>query len=261
LGPTFSGKATETYNVFQEGLDDPGTGRAPLQSFHAITLSHQVSSLWVIGATLSEANGYTGKVVNKGEKGTTITNIPDSQFFNARVYVGLPPLKMKVGTFFTTLSLEAPTSSVSRNDNMRIGWVASSSLSFNLPSNYWSGGLTAQVYRIYYKTNTPTPQCNPGFVCNHIPLQTMIISGGPYLNYRFSDRWMMNSIMTFDWDQRGSQSGTNQFNNNLPHRGRIGLTYFPQKIKYFQSIGLFSQTLLKFRSKTTALGADFSLVF
>ena len=93
------------------------------------------------------------------------------------------------------------------------------------------------------------------------PLQTMIISGGPYLNYRFSDSWLMGSTLIFDWDQRGIQTGSNEFNNNLSDRGRLNLTYFPQRIKYLQSIGLFSQALIKYRPETTMMGADLSLKF
>lgn len=261
LGPTAAGDSTETYNIFQEGIDDPGTGRAPLQSFHAVNLRHQLNTDWAIGATLSAVNGYTDEVENKGRNGGTVTNTPDSQFFNARAYVSLPPLRLKPGTLFTTLSYEAPTSTISRNDNMRYGWVASQSFAFNLPDLRWTAGVTGQIYRIYYESNTPTPKCSPGFVCNPVALQTMIISGGPYVNYRFNDRWMLGSIVTLDWDQRGVQSGSREFNNNLPHRGRVNLTYFPQQVKYLQSVGVFSQALLKFRPETTAFGADFSVRF
>jgi hypothetical protein len=89
----------------------------------------------------------------------------------------------------------------------------------------------------------------------------MIVSGGPYLNYRFSDKWMLGSLLTFDWDQRGLQTSSQEFNNNLSDRGRVTLSYFPQKLKYLQSVGVFSQALLKFRPETTAFGADFSLRF
>jgi hypothetical protein len=260
LGPTASGPGGQTYNVFQEGVDDPGTGRAPMQSFHALNLRHQINTDWAIGTTLSAVNSYTDSVDNKGKNGT-ITNRPDSEFFNARAYVALPSVIFKVGTLFTTLSYEAPTSSISREDDMRFGWVAAQSLAFNLLDLRWNAGVTGQIYRIYYKNNVKAPPFSPSLGGRPTPLQTMIISGGPYVNYRFSDKWMLGSVITLDWDQRGLQSGRGEFNNNLPHRGRVNLTYFPQKIKYFQSVGVFSQALLKYRNETTAFGADFSLRF
>lgn len=262
LGPTASGRGTETYNVFQEGIDDPGTGRAPLQSFHAVNLRYQINTSWAVGATLSAVNGYTDTVVNQGRvQGTTVTNRPDSEFFNARAYVSLPPVAFKPGTLFTTFSYEAPTSSISREDEMRWGWVAAQSFAFNLPDVRWNAGLTGQIYRIYYKNNVKAPPFSPALGGRPTPLQTMIVSGGPYVNYRFNDRWMLGSVITMDWDQRGVQSGSRDFNNNLPHRGRVNLTYFPQQIKYLQSVGLFTQALLKYRNDTTAFGADFSVRF
>lgn len=262
LGPTASGKSTETYNVFQEGVDDPNTGRAPLQSFHAVNLRHQINTDWAIGATLSAVNGYTDAVTNQSRvQGNTVVNKPDTQFFNARAYVSLPAVAFKPGTLFTTISYEAPTSNISKEDDMRWGWVAAQSFAFNLPDMRWSAGISGQVYRLYYKNNVKAPPFSPALGGRPTPLQTMIISGGPYVNYRFNDRWMVGSVVTMDWDQRGVQSGSRDFNNNLPHRGRVNLTYFPQQIKYLQSVGLFSQALLKYRNDTTAFGMDFSVRF
>ncbi len=263
LGPTAAGPGGETYNVFQEGIDDPGTGRAPYQSFHAVNLRHQINTSWAVGATLSAVNGYTDEVVNQSQtnRGTTVTNKPDSEFFNARAYVSLPSLPFKIGTLFTTLSYEAPTSSISKEDEMRFGWVAAQSFAFNLPDVRWTAGITGQVYRIYYKNNVKPAPFSPALGGRPTPLQTMIVSGGPYVNYRFNDKWMLGSVVTLDWDQRGVQASSRDFNNNLPHRGRVNLTYFPQQIKYLQSVGLFSQALLKYRNETTAFGADFSVRF
>lgn len=260
LGPTASGSSTETYNIFQEGIDNPGSGRAPLQSFHAVNLRHQINTDWAVGATLSAVNSYTDKVQNKNPNGTTFENRPDSEWFNARAYVSIPSLVTSAGTLFTTLSFEAPTSSISKEDEMRYGLVASQSFAFALPDVRWNAGLTGQIYRIYYKNNVKAPPFSPALGGTPTPLQTMIVSGGPYVNYRFNDKWMLGSVLTFDYDQRGVQSGSRDFNNNLPHRGRVNLTYFPQ-IKYVQSVGLFTQALLKYRNETTAFGADFSVKF
>jgi hypothetical protein len=261
LGPTASGSGSETYNVFQEGIDSPNSGRAPLQSFHAVNLRHQINTDWAVGATLSAVNGYTDEVQNKDSKGNTFINRPDVEFFNARAYVSLPALKLDAGTFYTTLSVEAPTSSISKEDDMIYGWVVAQSFALELPDPSWTVGLTGQVYRIYYKNNVKAPPFSPAEGGRPTALQTMIISGGPYANYRFNDNWMLGSVITMDWDQRGLQSGSREFNNNLPHRGRVNLTYFPQKIKFLQSVGVFTQALLKYRNDTTAFGADLAMRF
>lgn len=258
LGPTAAGNGSETYNVFQEGIDAPNSGRAPLQSFHAVNLRHQINTDWAFGATLSASNGYTKEVQNKDKDGFNFTNRPDTEFFNARAYVSLPALTFTGATLFTTFSYEAPTSSISKDLDMKYGLVLSQSLAFHMPDLRWTAGIMGQVYRMYYKNNVQAPPFVGG---KPTAMQTMIVSGGPYVNYRFSDRWMLGSIVTLDWDQRGVQSGSREFNNNLPHRGRVNLTYFPQQLKYLKSVGLFTQTLLKFRPDTTAFGADFSVRF
>jgi hypothetical protein len=261
LGPTASGSSSETYNVFQEGIDSPGSGRAPLQSFHAFNLRHQINADWAIGSTFSAVNSYTSEVTNKDNKGGTFNNTPDSIYFNARAYLSLPGLKFKIGTLFTTLSYEHPTSNISKDDEMRFGLVAAQSFAFRLPSVKWNAGLTGQIYRIYYKNNIKAPPFPESLGGRPTPLQTMIVSGGPYANYRFNDFWMIGSLITFDWDQRGNQTSTTKFNNNLSNRARLNLTYFPQQIKFLQSVGLFSQALLNFSPETTAFGADMSLRF
>lgn len=263
LGPTFSGSGSETYNVFQEGIDAPGTGRAPLQSFHAANLRHQINTDWAVGATLSAVNGYTDTVTNRDNEGRIKSvNNGKTDFFNARAYVSLPPLRTALGTFYTTVSYEAPTSNTSKEQEMRWGWVYAQSFAFNLPNIRWNAGLMGQVYRLYYKDNVQQARsCPAGYVCSPTALQTMIVSGGPYINYRFNDRWMLGSVVTFDWDQRGLQSSSRDFNNNLSDRARVTLNYFPQKIKFLQSVGLFTQALLKYRSESTAVGADMSVRF
>jgi hypothetical protein len=261
LGPTASGSTSETYNVFQEGIDSPGSGRAPLQSFHAFNLRHQINSDWAIGSTFSAVNGYTSEVENQDRSGGKFNNTPDAIYFNARAYVSLPSIKLSAGTLFTTLSYEHPTSNISKDDEMRFGLVAAQSFALKLPSIKFNAGLTGQIYRIYYKNNTKAPPFPVSLGGRPTPLQTMIVSGGPYVNYRFNDYWMLGSVVTFDWDQRGEQTSTMKFNNNLSNRARLNLTYFPQKIKFLQSVGLFTQALLDFSPETTAIGADMSVRF
>jgi hypothetical protein len=256
LGPTAAGRGSETYNVFQEAMDAPGTGRAPLQSFHAANIRYQINNSWATGVSLAATSGYTDEV--RTRVGTI--NSGETTFFNARAFVVAPGWTTRLGTLFSTISYEAPTSSISRNQGMNFGWVLTESFAFRLPNPSWSAGIMGQYYRAYYNQdrNVMPPQ-SAGFLPT--PLQTVIISGGPYVNYRFNDFWQLSSLITLDWDQRGVQTDSREFNNNLPHRGRIGMTYFPQQLKFLSSIGLFSQALLKFRPETTAFGAEFAMRF
>jgi hypothetical protein len=234
-GPTASGSSSETYNVFQDG-------RAPLQSFHSANLRHQLNSDWNFGVSLAMTNTYTGEVKNKPTKDAPqgSVNGPGDIWYNARAYVGLPALKTAAGSFLTTIAYEAPTSVISRNNDMIYGWVFSENFAINTGSIRFSTGLMGQAYRMVYKNNIQAPPFPGG---SSTPLQTMILSASPYVSYRFNDKWMAASSITFDWDQRGNQTNTTKFNNNLPDRGRAGLTYFPN-VKYFSSIGLFVQSTM-----------------
>lgn len=255
LGPTLGGPTDETYNVFQEGIDTPRSGRAPLQSFHGLNLRYTINPDWAVGASIAAVNSYTETVENRGG----VTNTPDSSFFNARAYVSLPAYATRFGSLFSTVSYEAPTSSISREDKMTGGLVITETFSIKSNNPRWTYGVVGQYYRAFFnhKSNVVPPK--PGFGPKE--LQTVIISGGPYANYRFNDRWQAGSLITLDWDQRSVKTDSREFNNNLPHRARASMTYFPQKIKYLQSVGIFTQALIKFRPETTALGAELAVKF
>lgn len=249
LGPTLAGQGGETYNVFQES-------RSPYQSFHAANLRYQMNNNWSFGASLAAVNAYGDTVTNQQTGLKSDSKVRD-EFFNARLYLSLPSLKLKAGTLLTTISYEAPTSVFSRTNDMKYGAVLSQSFAINLPGPKWTAGLMWQYYRMVYKQNVVPAQNG------YMPLarQTTIFSGGPYIGYRHNDRWGFNSAITLDWDQRGYQANTTSFNNNLPDRARVGVTYYPTKIKYLTNVGLFSQTLLKYTANTHAFGGEFAFKF
>lgn len=252
LGPTVGGPSGQTYNIYQEGINQPGTGQAPMQSFQSFNLRYQINDDWAVGTTLAFANGYTEEVTfEDGRK-----NTGETEFFNARAYVALPALKTPIGSFFTTLAYEAPTSNISKADGMTWGYFISETFALNMPSMKWSAGINGSYYRINYRDNLKR---TPGF--RPVQLQTAIINVGPYLNYRINDSWQLGSTVVFDWDQKGVQTDSREFGGNLSDRARVTATYYPNSIKYLTSVGVFSQALLNFSTETTVLGAEFGLKF
>jgi hypothetical protein len=249
LGPTLSGAGGETYNVFQES-------RSPYQSFHAANIRYQLNSDWAFGLSMAAVNAYGDTITNQ-QTGVKNDMPVRDEFFNARAFIALPGFKTRPGTLFTTLSYEAPTSVFSRTNNMDYGLVLAQSFSINLPSYKWTAGVMWQYYRMVYGQNVVPPQ--NGYAS--LARQTVIASGGPYVGYRLNDRWSFNSSLTFDWDQRGNQTGSASFNNNLPDRARLGVSYYPSKIKQIANVGLFTQSLLKYSPETQAIGADLALKF
>jgi hypothetical protein len=255
LGPTVGGPNGETYNVFVEG-------NSPYQSFHAANLRYTFNSDWAMGVSIAAVTAYGDSVTNQ-QTGFVTTNARD-EFFNARAFVSLPAYKTAIGTLFTTVSYEAPTSVVSQRDEMKYGGVLAQSFAFSLPSAKFSAGVSWQYYRMAYKENIQTRAADyyfPGSVPEKNARQTTIVSGGPYMTYRHNDNWGMNSSMIFDWDQRGNQTGTASFNNNLPDRARVGVSYFPSKFKQISNVGIFTQALVKYTTATQAIGGEFSLKF
>lgn len=253
LGPSLAGNGGETYNVFIEG-------RSAYQNFHAASLRYQFNSDWAMGASLAATNSYgdsTSNIQTNNEK------VRD-EFYNARAFINTPSLKTRLGSLFTTISYEAPTSIVSRANEMRYGYVLAQNFAFNINSFKISTGLSWQYYRMVYKENVksyPQDYLFPGSLPYREARQTTILSGGPYLNYRFNDKWGITSSMTFDWDQRGKQAGTQSFNNNLPDRARMGISYYPTKLKQLSSIGLFTQSLVKYTRDSHVVGAELAAKF
>ena len=124
LGPTLSGPSGETYNVYQEGMDVERSGRAPFQSFHTLSLRYNINDLWSVGGSVAAVNGYSGQVENR--KG--VINNGDTTFFNTRLSAFLPNISGSFGTFYTTLSVELPTSGIARDNEQRFGWVIAETL-------------------------------------------------------------------------------------------------------------------------------------
>lgn len=255
LGPTVGGPGGQSYNVFQEG-------NTPYQSFHAANLRYQFNSDWAMGASLAAVNAY-GETVTSQQNGSRSTMLRD-EFFNARAFVAIPSLKTTAGNLSTTVSYEFPTSNVAKQDDMKFGLVLSQSFAIKLPSIKWTAGVAWQYYRAFYNNNVIPPRTEPGLYgplyYSSVARQTTIVNGGPYAAYRFNDRWGASSSITFDWDQRGKQTGTGSFNNNLPDRARAGVSYYP-KIKQIQNIGIFTQGLLKYTSASHAIGAEMAASF
>lgn len=256
LGPTLSGPSTETYNVYQEGMDTERSGRAPLQSFHTLSLRYKLNDDWAIGGSVAAVNGYTEEVANR--KG--VVNNGQTTFFNTRLSAFLPTYTAPIGSFYTTLSVELPTSEIARENEQQFGWVIGETLAFSLPSYKWTAGISGQIYRLHYENSQRVAILPNGTRSMPQQLQTMIVSVSPYLNYRFNDHYQLGSTVVMDWDQRGFQEDSREFNNNLPHRGRLTATYFPG-IRYLSSVGIFTQALLKFRPDTTAVGGELALNF
>jgi hypothetical protein len=247
MGPSPGLPVDQTYNVFLDG-------RGPLQTFHAFNLRWQFDSNWAVGATLAGIHHFTSPVRN-AQGGIVSDN--GSEFFNGRVYLSVPTLDFSLLKMFNTFSLELPTSKISKGQQMHYGLVLSQVLAFKLPPSKFTAGWLSQVIRYEYAQSTQPPPFVGG---RPTPLQTTLVTTGPYLNYQISAQWQFASLVSFDWDQRGNQTDKWEFNNNLEDRIRLAVNYFFQT-KPFTHVGVYTQVLTKMRDDTSIIGIDFSLRF
>ncbi len=246
MGPSPALPADQTYNVFLEG-------KAPLQTFHAVNVRYQFLPDWAVGVSQTGVMHHSGPVTT--EEG--FVNGNENSLFNPQVYVALPGLFLSKATIWHTLAVELSNTEGSKQNNMHYGLVLSQAISLRLPPGRLSAGWLSQVYRYHYRQRTLPPPFPGGLPT---PLQTTLVTTGPYVNYQLAPRWQSATNLSFDWDQRGKQTDKWEFNNNLPDRFRTAVNYFFQT-KPFTHVGVYLQTLTKPSMDTTIFGVDLSLRF
>jgi hypothetical protein len=239
MGPTLTGPEMETYNVFLEG-------RGPMQTFHAMNLRWQFAQKWAVGATLAGIHHIN-----------TDKRRDNNTFFDSRVYLAVPSLDIYFANLYSTFSIEMPTSSISNDNNLEYGLVYSQVISFKLPPSRFAVGWLSQIIRYKYERSTLPPPFPGAF---SVPLQTTLVTTGPYVNFQLAPQWQLAALASFDWDQRGDQTDKWEFNNNLEDRIRLAVNYFFQT-KPFTHIGFYTQATTKIRDDKTIIGLDFSLKF
>lgn len=239
MGPTITGPELETYNIFLEG-------RGPLQTFHAVNLRWQFSRDWATGVTMAGIHH-----INTDKRNN------DNTLFDSRVYIATPGIDLGFASMFNTFSVELPTTQISQDNRLKYGLVLSQAVSFKLPPSRFTAGWLSQLIRYDYERKVLPPPFVGGRPTN---LQTTLLTTGPYLNYQLSPQWQLASLVSFDWDQRGTQQNTLHFNNNLEDRIRLAINHFFLK-KPFTHIGFYVQTITKPIDEKTIVGLDFSMKF
>lgn len=250
-GPSAAGKSNISYNPF---IAD----QSPLQTFHSANLRFSLPKNFAFGFTLAGVH-YFSRSIDQ----TYGTDKDNRALFNPRAYISFPGYFGKHITIFNSLAYEFPQSKISQDNEMYYGLVFSQAISLTTPYNSpWRFGLLTQVERFYYQTNTIySPKACSTCTPTRTELQTLTLSTGPYINYRLNDKWSINNLLTFEWDQKGDQSGTTNLNNNLPDRWRTSLNYYPRLSYPLSQVGVFFQGITKPAADTTIIGLDMTARF
>lgn len=251
LGPSPGRGWGETYNVFRDDIN--GT---PYQMLHAWNLGYRLNPRWSIGVTAAFVND-TSKKVRTG-RGTIFGATPsenyqgyfynrnEREWFNSRLYVNLPVTNFDWGYLTTTFAYELPTSNDSKpsaddpQNKLQYGLVLTNALGIYQSNSAFAFGISSQI--IYYRYDKAEYDPFAG-ATTPTRKQTVLITVGPYANYMIADGWQIASKISIDWDKRGVQTLT-EFNNNLPHWGRLALNRLFQN-SYLGQIGIYSQFMLE----------------
>lgn len=244
MGPSPGLEFDQTYNVFVEG-------NSPHQTFHSVNLRWQFHEKWAVGLTLAGIHHHTSPVKTK----QGFVNDNTRELFNSRVYLATPGLDLGFAKMFNNFAVELPTTVGSRANGLDYGLVLSQTVVLKLPPSRMTVGWLTQLIRYEYEQST-LPSRFAGF--SGTPQQTTLLTTGPFLNFQLAEQWQIASLLSFDWDQRGNQTDTLEFNNNLPDRARLAINYF-FKTAPFTHVGLYTQTITKPALYNTILGLDFSM--
>jgi hypothetical protein len=244
MGPRLSGDSNETYNIY---LPDA----APIQLFHAVSLSYQVNSDMEIGITDSGVQNLTDTT-------SEITGYSYSKSFtlyDPYLFVNLPNLVHVAGmSVYTSFALALIVTDASKS----VGKITSLKLSQNWSINNFPSkwGLGFSIY------------LNPQFYSDPPPdgttyRQTMAGNIAPYISYQVAPTFALLASTKFDFEHRSpSTGGFLAMEENLPDTTRFGCSITPNTFPLLLSIGGYFQFLTWNPSSDTSIfGADFSIGF
>jgi hypothetical protein len=268
LGPSLSRPENgPTYNRFNSGNDYFGNKLDATDNtnyFNSLSLTYQVKQNFTVGYSYAWDetfnNGASYKWKSKQLDGSFKTfesdREPTRSDYNQRLNLFFGNIYEGKSFYLSTgFSYEMPTSEVSQDNEMLYGLILNPTIAFKSETPGLFYGVTAQIQRDYYQNNSIfVANCDS---CYPNEMQTMRTSVGHYLNYMISDKWTFQNTTNFDWDQRGIDTETNRFSNNMDDVIRFGFNYRTNKVI---SLGPYTQAVLfDPRLETTVVGFTFGM--
>lgn len=154
--------------------------------------------------------------------------------------------------FSSGITLELPTTELSRNDQMNFALVLTPSVYFKNIQAPHHVGIRSEFIKNSYQQYV----IKGANGANARSMRSFQVTLSPYYNYSFSQKLQFKSSLTFDWDQKGNQTGFD-FNDNMDDVYRVGLGYsFNNKI----SSDLYIEgALSKISTSRSFIGASLSV--
>ena len=234
LGPSLSKDYQQgaTYNRFNTGQDfkgDDTDATGSNQVYHSFSLGYKIAPAWKLSHSYTfqdELNknieykiyNSDGSVWGKNsrEKGLSFNNQRINLFGN-NIYGN---------NYFFLMSnffYELPTTKTSIDSEMEYGLGIQPVMIVYSSIPYVYHGVKASLQRDYYKRAEYTYKCGSS-ICS-TKYQTLKLGLTGYLGYNISDKLSLHSETSFDWDQKGDQVWTNDFNHNMDDILDVGLKY------------------------------------
>lgn len=231
LGPSLGSghKGGETFDRFNSGQNYTGgeiEANGAYEVYQAFRLGYRFKNNGVLsyGVTFQEdLNDAQAKTYD--ENGKRMLNNQYRKGYsenNHRVAYWTPIYSNS--TFFISGSLyyEMPTTKSSQENDMNYGVGFQPTLGFFTSNPYIMTGINFSFERDVYKTSEFYQNEGDMYPTRY---QVARVSLNPYFNYAVTEKTTLKSALLFDWDQKGNQAGTTNFNANMVDIMSLGASY------------------------------------
>lgn len=249
-GPSIGGnyKSDETFNRFDGGRDGEDReldNNGSTQLYQSFKLGYTFKNRMNLSYGVTMQDNIKKDVQYNSTYGGTANRSNGRSYNGHRVALFVPSVaSFSFGWLSTTLFYQMPVASERGNGTLH-GYGIQPSLGFvsNIPG--LSYGVASTFERVVGTNETKTN------------FQGVKLSVAPFINYQLTERFTFKNSFDFDWDQKGSQIGTNDYGRNMHDIGKVGLG---SKIvnKVFLDIYL-NYSVSQMSSKNTALGASLDI--
>ena len=243
IGGTIHGEVGESYNPFV-------SGRWPVQVFHSLTYGFRIDDKTTAALEGSAVQDVARGVVDKF--GYPVN--PAWTLFHPAVRVSRTSM---LDNSLFSMSFDAtvffPTSSFAQKQTMLFSLALDQTWNVKLPASRWSTGLNTRIQPTAYKQALPQDQYDS-------QRRLLFISGGPFVNFRISDRFELANTSLFDCDKYAGRDSLLDFDSASDDRVQSQLNYYsPGRMArvgaYVQSV-VFQPGL-----DTSTVGMDLTLTF
>jgi hypothetical protein len=249
-GPSIGGdyKTNETFNRFDGGRDKNDNeldNNGSTELYQSLKLGYTFKNRMVLSYGITMQERLKKDVQFQGSGGYTYTRTNGRSYNGHRTSLFIPSIaNFSFGWLSTTLFYQTPVASERANETL-YGYGIQPSIGFVSSVSGLSYGIAGTFERVVGRNETKNN------------FQGVKLSLAPYINYKLTERFTLKNSFDFDWDQKGSQIGTNDYGRNMHDIGKVGIG---SKIvnKVFLDVYL-NYSVSQMSSQNTALGASLDI--